>query len=363
MNLGEFKLERFWAQYEFAGPFLLCASDSESFSVKELLALEPDGKKGLEELWLGYTEAKGHPELRNEIAKLYSSISAEDVLVHVGAQEAILGFITTHCEKGDHLIVPHPRSQSPSSVAESMGCEVTHWETGFDLDIDFLRNSLRKNTKAVIINFPHNPTGYLPDRKTFEEILQIVAKAGVFLFSDEVYRCLEYDEKNRLPAACDLYENAISLGVMSKSFGLAGLRLGWIATKSKGSYKKMEVRKDFTSICPPAPSEYLSLIALRNKKKLLERNRAIVKENLHGLRSLFDQHKTTFAWTPPKAGCVAFPKLLERSSEVFCRELLEKQSLLLAPSHLFNYGDRHFRIGFGRKNFKEGLAKLESFLD
>jgi aspartate/methionine/tyrosine aminotransferase len=367
MKIPPFKLERFFAKYEFNVPYLLCASDCESLSVQGLLNFEPDSIEAFNNLWLGYTESQGNPELRQEITRLYQWIAPEQILVHSGAEEAIFIFMNAALERGDHIIVHDPCYQSLREIAVSIGCEMTKWtvqeQDNWELDIDFLKQHIRNNTKAVVINCPHNPTGYLMSHAKFLQLIEIAREYGILLFSDEVYRGLEYDHQDTLPAACDLYEHAISLGVMSKTYGLAGLRIGWIATRDQSIYQKMASFKDYTTICSSAPSEFLTTLALRYKEKIVQKNREIVINNLHHLNRFFFEYQHLFNWIAPKAGPIAFPRLkLDKDVEDFCLDLAEKQGVLLLPGSHYDFGNKHFRIGFGRKNLPEGLEKFEAYI-
>src|SRR5271157_530438 len=248
MKIEPFRLERYFANYEFSAPYLLCCSDCESLGVKDLLVMEPQARQRLDDLWLGYTESKGNPELRNQIASLYQNISSEQILVHSGAEEVIFNFMNAALTPGEHIIVHYPCYQSLAQVALSASCQVTHWETspanGWELDLDFLADAILPETRAIVINCPHNPTGYLLRRDKLDAIIAIAHQHNLILFSDEVYRGLEYSPQDALPAVCELYEHGVSLGVMSKSFGLAGLRIGWIATQDGELYNKMAGFKD-----------------------------------------------------------------------------------------------------------------------
>jgi aspartate/methionine/tyrosine aminotransferase len=367
MKIKTFELERYFAQYEFSAPYLLGISDCESLSVSELLALEPGSESGLSQCWLGYTESKGHPLLREEIANLYSTCLPEHILVHSGAEEAIFIFMNVMLKPGDHVIVHDPCYQSLFQIANDLGCDMTKWtadpDDNWELDLAMLESAIRPTTKAVIINQPHNPTGYLMTQAKQQQLIDLVRNHNLMLFSDEVYRCLEHDPADRLPAACDLYENAVSLGVMSKTYGLAGLRIGWISTRNKTIFNEMAAFKDYTSICNSAPSEYLALIGLRNQQKLIDRNLGIVQENLAVLDRFFATFPDLFRWKAPRAGSIAFPAYLgEEGTEKFCLDLVAHKGVLLVPGKYFNYGDSHFRIGFGRKNMPECVAQLESFI-
>jgi aspartate/methionine/tyrosine aminotransferase len=365
MKIPPFKLERFFARYEFKAPYLLSSSDCESLSIQELLDLEPGSADRFRGHWLGYTESPGSPELRQEIARLYEHITPDDVLVHAGAEEAIFVFANAALEPGDHVIVHTPCYQSLAEIARSIGCTVTAWQTrpqdGWELDIEFLRQAVRPNTRAIVVNCPHNPTGYLMDPARLSQILDIARERGMLVFSDEVYRGLEHDPADRLPAACDLYENAVSLGVMSKTYGLAGLRIGWIATRSREVCAKMAGFKDYTSICNSAPSEFLAAVALRHRDRIVQRNLDTIRHNLGILDGFFARHQDLFEWQRPRAGSVAFPGIAT-AAEAFCGDLVERQGVLLVPGTCFDAGDRHFRIGFGRKNLPDAVAKLDEYI-
>ena len=368
MLISPFALERYFAKHEFSAPHLLCCSDCEAMTLSELLAFEPDAQEQFGKLWLGYTEAQGCPDLRRTIASLYETTSADDILVHVGAEEAIFNFMNVVLEKGDHVIVHAPRYQSLGAVAEAIGCEVTDWlaksDSNWSLDLDELQKLLKPKTKLLVVNLPHNPTGQLMPKVDFLRLVQLSQERGFIIFCDEVYRLLESDENSRLPALVDLDERGVSLGVMSKSFGLAGLRLGWIATRNKKIYSKMAAFKDYTTICSPAPSEFLANLALRHHERLVARNRQIIKENITLFIEFITKWQKFFHWTPPVAGPVAFPKLtINDSAEDFCEELVQKAGVMLAPGHLFGESSKsHFRVGFGRKSFACSLGHFDSFM-
>jgi aspartate/methionine/tyrosine aminotransferase len=366
MNLPPFKLERFFAKYEFSTKYLLCSSDCEAMSVAELLALEEGSAQTFQQTWLGYTESQGSPGLRAEICRLYETMQPAQILVHTGAQEAIFLFMFAAFKEYDHVIVHSPAYQSLAEVARAAGCDVSPWrareENGWSLDLDELRHLMRTNTKAIIVNTPHNPTGYLMSRADYEELHKFAETNKVFLFSDEVYRESEYDPTARLPAACDLGEYAISLGVTSKTYGLAGLRIGWIATKNTKLYEKMAALKDYTTICNSAPSEFLAEVGMRNRHKLVERNLSIIKQNLAVIDELFSRRADLFSWVRPRAGSMGFPRYLGGSVETFCDELVKEAGVLLLPGSVYDDSRNHFRLGLGRKSLPEAVEKLEEYL-
>jgi len=366
MNLPPFKLERYFAKYEFQTEYLLCTSDSESMPIADLLAMEKDAAEKFQQVWLGYTESQGSLALRREIGKLYETIQPEEILVHAGAEEAIFIFMFAAFNEYDHVIVHSPGYQSLTEVARAAGCDVSPWqareENGWSLDLDELRHLMRTNTKAIILNTPHNPTGYLMSRADYEAVHKFAQERQLMLFSDEVYRESEYDPATRLPAACDLGDHAISLGVTSKTYGLAGLRIGWIATKNKKIYEKMASLKDYTTICSSAPSEFLAEVAMRNRAKLAERNIGIIKNNLAVIDDLFVRYSDLFSWVRPQAGSMGFPRLLKGNVEEFCDKLVKKAGVLLLPGSMYDDSRNHFRLGLGRKNLSQAVGKLEEFL-
>lgn len=366
MHLPPFKLERYFAKYEFKAEFLLCSSDCEAMSIADLLAMEPGAAEKFQNVWLGYTESQGSPALRKEICNLYATMQPEDILVHTGAGEAIYLFMYAAFKKGDHVIVHSPGYQSLAEVARAVGCDVSPWrareENDWALDLDELRHLVRTNTKGIVINTPHNPTGYLMPRADFDAVNKFAQENSLLLFSDEVYRESEYDSADKLPAACDMGEHAVSLGVTSKTYGLAGLRIGWIATKNRKIYADMAALKDYTTICNSAPSEFLAEVAMRHRVKLAERNLGIIKHNLTIIDDLFSRRADLFQWNRPRAGSMGFPKLLKGDVEEFCEDLVKKAGVLLLPGSMYDDARNHFRLGLGRKNLPQAVERLEKFL-
>ena len=366
MRLEPFQLERYFARHEFKVEYTLCSSDCESWSVAELLALEPGADEALKRHWLGYTESTGALSLREAVSALYSQVAPEDVLIHSGAEEAIFLFLQAALEPGDHAIVHWPCYQSLVSVAESIGCQVTRWEArsddGWRLDLDELRGLLRPNTRVIVVNTPHNPTGYLLPRRDFHALVALADESGIILFSDEVYRELEHEPADRLPAACDVSTRAVSLGVMSKAYGLAGLRIGWVATRNSTIRERIAELKDYTTICSSAPSEFLAELALKHRERLVERNLGIIRRNLVLLDGFFSSHADRFAWVRPQAGPIAFPRLSGDNVDAFCDRLRVEAGVLLLPGTLYHHPGNHFRLGFARRNMPAALARLEAFL-
>jgi aspartate/methionine/tyrosine aminotransferase len=348
---------------------VLGASDVEGWSMAELLELADDETAALwSGLKLGYTESTGHPLLRREIASLYESAEADDVLVFAGAEEAIFCLANVLLGSGDHAIVTWPGYQSLYEVGRATGAEVTLHELrdvdGWALDVDRLLAAVRPDTRLVVVNAPHNPTGMLPTTAEWRALTDACAEGGIRLLADEVYRYLEVDTGDRLPAGADALPGlGVSLGVMSKSFALAGLRIGWLATTDRELLARLAAFKDYTTICSSAPAEILALIALRARERVLARSRGIVLHNLAQLDGFFDRWAGTFDWVRPRGGSIGFPRLRpDRPIDAFAADLVEAEGVLLLPGSTFGHPGNHFRIGFGRTDLPEALAGLERFV-
>jgi aspartate/methionine/tyrosine aminotransferase len=370
--LPDFRLETYFSRWEFRAQFNLAGSDVETLSLDELLALAtPEDRDAWSRLRLSYTETFGAPALRQAIADTYRDVSASHVLCFAGAQEGIFCAMHALLAAGDHVVVIVPNYQSleeiPLSICAATGVPLRD-SGGWTLDLDELQAALRPNTRLIAINFPHNPTGTVIDRSTFDDVVRLAADRELYLFSDEVYRGLEFDAQRMLPNAADCYSRALSLGVMSKAYGLPGLRIGWIACQDTTVIDRMERMKHYLSICNSAPSEVLATIALKARQPILERNRALVKDNLAYVRAFMANHRSLFQWDDPHGGCIAFPRFLgPEGVDEFCRSAVEKSGVLLLPNSVYQSrlapvpSDR-FRIGYGRRTLPEALATLEAHL-
>lgn len=364
--LEPFALERYFAAHEFAVQYTLAASEVEGMALAELLALADDESARLwKTLTLGYTQSAGHPLLRREIAAL-DDLAPDDVLVCAGAEEAIFLTLQALLREGDHAVVVWPAYQSLHEVARAAGASVTlvelRAESGWRLDLAEVQAALRPATRAVVVNFPHNPTGAHLSHAELAALVALCEARGIALVSDEVYRFLEYDAATRLPAAASLGERAVSIGVMSKSFALAGLRIGWIATRDRALLARVAALKDYTTICNAGPSEILALIALRARETVLARSRSIVAANLQLVRDFFARHPALFEWVEPRAGSVAFPRLRRGDASTWVARLREAEGVLLLPGAEFGGWSDHFRIGLGRGDAEAALGRVESFI-
>ena len=372
-QLPPFRLEAYFSEWEFVARHHLTASDAQTLTVSELLALgTDDDRAAFDQLGLGYIETWGMPRLRAAIAAGYDTCTADDVLTFAGADEALYWVMQLFAGPGDHVIVTVPNYQALETVPLTCGAEVTGVpldpDDGWRLDLDAVRAAIRPNTRLVAVNFPNNPTGAVPDRQTWRGLVELCDERGVRLFSDEVYRGIELDPARTLPQAADLSPTAISLNVMSKSYGLPGLRVGWIATRDRGLLRTLEGHKHYTSICNAGPSEFLAAVALDARGAVQGRIRSIIAENLPQFDAFFAEHADLFDWQHPDGGCVTFPRYRGSDGvEAFCRDLVETEGVLLLPASLYvsSVGpvpaDR-FRVGVGRRDPGPGLEAITRFL-
>jgi aspartate/methionine/tyrosine aminotransferase len=371
-RLPDFRLEAFLSKWEFSGRHHLTASDAQTLSVSELVALaDAEDRKAWDELALGYTRTAGDPGLRQAIADTFERIEAEDVVCFAGAEEGLYLAMHVLLGAGDHAVVVTPNYQAAETVPLSI-CQVTGValdpDDAWSLDLDAVAAAIEPNTRVVSVCFPNNPTGKVIDEASFLRLAALCDERGVHLFSDEVYRGLERDPVRSLPQAADLSERALSLNVTSKALGLPGLRVGWIACRDRDVLSRLERAKHYTSICNSAPSEVLARIALKARERILARNRGIICANLPRFDAFFAQFPDLFEWEPPDGGCVCFPRYRGPDGvEAFCTALVEEAGVVTLPASIYRSEltptptDR-FRIGIGRENPESALDAFASWL-
>jgi len=363
--IREFAIERYFARWEFAARHLLSASDCEPLTVRELLDLCGAPESLLTELRLSYAESQGAPALRERIARMYRGLDVDDIVVAV-PEEAIYLAMSTLLSPRDRVVVQVPCYQSLSEIATHRGCDVQRWalqETadGWRMDLDRLADLLTPATKLLVVNAPHNPTGFVPTAAEYDALLELVQKRGVWLFFDEMYAGLERAPAVRLEPAVTRYERAICLSGMSKSYALPGLRLGWLALRDRRLRDGIMRYKDYTTICATSMSERLAEVALDHQLPILERNRAIVTANLALARDFAARHPDLLSWRHGDGGSIVFPRFVRGGAAAFCDATAER-GIMIVPSTMFDFGDEHVRLGLGRRGFGEALAALEGIL-
>ena len=373
LTLPDFALEVYLARYEFSAKHYLCGSDAQTLTVRELLDMANDEEReAFDRLPLSYVPNWGTERLLDAIAATYDEVDSEHILTFAGAGEGIFWAMQKLLGPGDHAVVVLPTFQVTESVALAVGAEVSGLALdpaeGWALDLDRLRKLHRPDTRLLAVNFPNNPTGALTEHDTFMAIVELCEERGIRLFSDEVYRGAEPDPDRTLPQAADLSPTAVSLNVMSKSYGLSGLRIGWIACRDRQLLERLERGKHYTTTSNSAPSELLAAIALRNGDAIHARVRSVIARNVSLFGSFFAHWFELFEWEPPQAGCVCFPRYRGPGSvDDLCLELVERSGVALLPGSVFRselapVPDDRFRVGVGREGVEAGLAAFDDFL-
>lgn len=365
MKIKDFKLERYFAKYEFSAKYLISSSDCDAYSLEYILNCANDTELELyKNIKFSYADSAGSDFLRSSIAKQYDTINDREVMV-MSPGEANYILMNVLLEKGDEVVCMAPAYQSLFQVAESIGANLKFWNPEFHGNAIYynpstLNDLVSSKTKLIIVNFPHNPTGFIPTRSDLQEIIEIARKRNIVLFSDEMYHQLVHNPSNDIPALCDLYENAISLWGMAKSFGLAGMRIGWLATKRKDLLSKIGSYKDYLTICNNAAAEVLTYIALNHKDKFIQPNIQKIIKNKDAFKSFVARHNTKLEFYDTQAGSTALVKLnVAMSSYDYCEKLVREKNIMMIPSEMFDFGSQHVRIGFGRENFEEVLGAWE----
>lgn len=371
--LPEFKLESHFSKWEFKAKYHLTASDAQSISIRELLELAtPEDREAFEGMWLGYTETFGAPDLRETIAGTYATQKSSDILCFCGASEGIFAANSVIMDKDSHAIVVTPNYQSHESLPATIGSVSAvplDANDNWALDIDQVAAAIKPNTKLITINFPHNPTGTILPLDRYMALIELCRKHGIYILHDEIFHGLGHAQSVHLPQIADVYERGLSLNVTSKSYGLPGLRIGWIACQNKNILMKMERMKHYLSICNSGPSERLANIAIKNRDKLLSRNCQIIDNNLPKWEALFSRYPTLFDWLKPDGSCMGFPRYKGAEGvEAFTQKLVEESGVLVLPSSIYSssFGETptdRFRIGLGREGLDEGLAVMLKHID
>jgi aspartate/methionine/tyrosine aminotransferase len=352
----ENRLAAYQQRHKPLAKHLLSTATPESLSLNELLDLASAEERQLwDRLMLGYSSSQGEASLREAISAQYPGLDASNIVCFAGAQEAIFACTQALLGSADHVSAITPMFEPLVLTAQGLGAWINFCpmdyiaDTGWTLDLDKWLSHVNEDTRLAIVNFPHNPTGHLLTPDEQNAIIDKARQNDVWLFSDEVYRGLEHDPQQRLTPVASLYEQGISLGVVSKCFGLGGVRVGWIATQDKALIKRLTDIKEFLSICNGMTDEVLATIAMRNADKLHARCVGIVKDNISLITT--HQDELAFEWIPPMAGCLAFPRLKDfDDARDYSLALLQATGSLVLPGDCFLHGKEHIRLGLGVKN-------------
>ena len=371
MKIKPFQVERWLNRYENEAEYELAETDARAFTLEELNQLNPKENlcQNLLKIEIGYNPTSGSDPLKAMIADLYGlNTSSRNILVTTGAIEADFLLSNVLVNPGDKVIVLWPAYQALYSTAESCGARLDFWklspEDNFMPDLEKLSTLLNREVKLLILNIPHNPTGAVISRTQLETILNWAEEYDFYVLCDEVYHELIFQPGIVPPYARSLSERAISVGSMSKAYGLSGLRLGWIAATEEIIDQCWQY-KDYTSISNSPISDYLAQFALSHLAQISQRNHHIILKNRELLKKWFEENDQYFQAYLPEAGVLCFPKLknIPVTSLQLARDLYNQKSLLVVPGEYFNMPG-FLRIGFGgdTQKLEKSLSVFTAYL-
>jgi aspartate/methionine/tyrosine aminotransferase len=374
MKIDRFELERWMTRWELDVDYDICESGILPLSLDDLCALLDDAtaaglRADLASMPLGYSEARGTIALRSTLAATYRDVTPDDILVTTGAIEANFLVMNALLEPGDHVVAVSPAYQQLHSVPRAIGADFSSWPvvtgpTGFRYDLDHLEALLRPTTKLIVINTPHNPTGAILGEDELDRVLDLARERNAWVLSDEAYRWLEIPGGEALvEPARNRYERAISVGTMSKPFGMPGLRIGWLAATSEVANQAWGMR-DYLTLSPAKMSDAIANVAIEHRERIFARNREIVASNLATARSWFDANADLVSWTEPRAALLAMMSYtMPIDSVTLADRLAAEARVMLAPGSAFGM-DSHLRIGIGQRPdiFAKGLEATSQFM-
>ncbi len=347
----------------------LSASECETVALAELLALaDAQDAARWTSVTLGYSHPLGARWLRAAAAAGYEHVAEHELVCFAGAQEALYAVLHALLCPGDHAVIVLPGYQAVETLALGL-CAVSGVsldpDSGWSLDLDAVAAALRPNTRLLAISFPNNPTGRQLEPERLAALVALCRHRGIWLLSDEVYRLTERPPACRLPTVADAYERGVSICALSKAYGLAGLRVGWVACREPVLIDRLTTMRQYLSTCCAAPSEVLACIALKAAPVLLARNLALAWANLARLEAFLGRHPALFDCVPPQGGVVCYPRYTHPEGVGrFVERMARTAGVLLLPagvfrSELLELPRDRFRIGFGGLGFAAGLQALE----
>jgi len=366
MKLPPFALDRFLDGREHA-THNLAGSVCNQRTVANILELEPGQQDALLVLPVEYQPYRGRTPLREEIAATYSApITLDNTLVTMGAQEGIFALLNVLLQTDDHVVVQTPCYQLLNQVSLSLNCKVDAWymNDNSEWDLNELELLVTDKTRLMVINSPHNPTSVHFSHEEYNTIIAIARQNGCYLLSDEVYRYLEIDSVNTLPAAAEVYERAISISDMSKTYGLPGARTAWLVSQDTTLLEKVLQFKDYTTITGNAVGQFLAEIAVRNREAILSENRVLLQNNIELLSAFAERQSERIFVNIPAASTTAFIRFVDgTNAETLAIDAFNNHDILIAPGNKFGDYPSWARIGFGDKSFPTALVAFEAYFD
>jgi len=365
MRLKPFLLDAWLDRYEHDIEFNIGGSEGPGWKVNEILGLATDEQR---ERFLNhkvvYSRPAGAEPLRAAIAEM-QDVDPESVQVVTGASEALLVLMWLAAEPRANVILPRPGYPPFSALPESLGIEIRHYgirkENNFRIDVEEIKKLADANTKLVLVNSPHTPTGTTISDADLESLYEFTSCRDIQLVSDEVYHPIYHGQATqsaaRLPHATVIHD-------FSKAFPLSGVRTGWIVEHDPKRREQYWNARTIFSISNNTPGEILAEIAMRNRHVVLTRTQEAASRNLQRLDQFIAEHKETFGWVRPQGGTTAFPWLLSaEDARPFCQAAAER-GILLVPGDCYDMPS-HFRVGFAavaQDAFPKALDRLGEFV-
>ncbi|KAJ6028395.1 hypothetical protein N7540_003971 [Penicillium herquei] len=393
VKIEEFAVEQWMDKYELTAKYNTAETCCASISIDDLRELSEDKETNpftqLQSTKLTYGAIRGSDKLRQTLANLYSvktptALPKDNILITAGAIQANFLALYTLVGPGDHVICHYPTYQQLYSVPTSLGAEVSLWKSkeadGWKIDIEELQGLIRPNTKLIIINNPQNPTGAIVPRDTLEDLVDIARASSITIMADEVYRPLFHNispmDSQFPPSLISLgYENTIVTGSTSKAYSLAGIRVGWIASRNRSIIEACASSRDYTTISVGQIDDAIASYALAPQciHNLLARNIELGRTNLAILEKFIESHRWACDWVKPRAGTTAFVRFNKMGKPVddvvLCEKLQEQRGVMFVPgSRCFGGGEDfqgYVRIGYACETevLEKGLEALREFMD
>ena len=368
MNLPPFLLDRWIEQKRTAVPpieFDLASSTGPVWTLRELLALSTGNElERLLDTRISYTAASGTAELRAAIATL-EGVSLEDVQVVTGASEALLILFFLAAEPGANVLLPDPGFPANAALAESFGLEIRHYSVNagnqFRVDPDEIHRLADRNTRLLLVNSPHNPTGAVLSEKEMEHLHDFCSERGIQFVADEVYHPIYHGPEMR---SASRLANATVISDFSKALCLSGLRIGWMIDADPQRRQRYRDARNYFTITANVLGESLAVLALKNSEAIYNHARNVARKNLALLDGVFTAHDGFIRWSRPQGGMTAFPWLTGISdTRDFCRRLM-RRGVLIVTGDCFGQPS-HFRLGFAAAGDRFALAmeRIAEFLD
>jgi aspartate/methionine/tyrosine aminotransferase len=372
MRIEDFALERWLTAHELDVEYDIAESGILPLTLNELLALEPPEARphllqNLLDMQLGYAEARGSHELRALLAETYANCTSDNILITTGAIEANFLLFNVLLEPGDHVVSPYPAYQQLYSVPRALGCDVSLWqirpEEGFRYDVNELQRLVKPQTRLIVINSPHNPTGAMLSAPDLQRVYDVADSVGALVLSDEAYRWLSIPGGAAPPPIYDYGPRGISVGTVSKPFGLPGLRIGWLAAPAEIA-KECWAMRDYVSLSPGKLNDALAILAIRHREEISLRNQVIIAANLARVKAWIAEQAPVLSWVPPQGGLLALLRYhLDVKSLDLANRLAQEYGVMLAPGSAFGI-EHHLRLGIGQepRTFATALERVSACL-